>query len=495
MTADLLLYGSGVGTLPPVLATWRFQVPTSEAYEVYAKWPESAGHASDAGYRIFHASGASTAVVRSQRQGGGQWTRLGRFDFEAGTEHWVELSDQGDGGVVADAVYVVKAAQSYDSYSWAPSLPSAGDYAVYAKWAADAGRASDAVYGIYHAGGLAEVAQDQRAGAGQWAYLGTWAFDPAGSPLVVLAGGSDGTLSADALRFVGAGPAPADLRFVLGDHLGTPQKLTDNTGALVWDRIQTPFGLDHSVTGAAATPVRFPGQYADAESGLSYNYYRDYDPSLGRYIQSDPIGLAGGLNTYGYVGGNPLGYVDPTGEFGRATNWAPVIMAAGVIAAAAAQHCINNGIIPSSPPSWPSWVPPSSSPSDWGVPDWVFSEEGVGEDPTDEPGAPTGTDGEKAGDKPFVPEEYWERKLPKQVTPGTETIETWKKSSGSDEVYKKTGHYDEHGRLKAIDDYTDHGRPNDHPNPHHHRFDPKTGEQLRNPATGTKIWPGTYKGN
>ena len=205
-----------------------------------------------------------------------------------------------------------------------------------------AGReAGDAVYGIYHAGGLAEVAQDQRAGAGQWAYLGTWAFDPAGSPLVVLAGGSDGTLSADALRFVGAGPAPAALRFVHSDHLGTPQKLTDNAGALVWDRIQTPFGLDHSVTGAAATPVRFPGQYADGESSLHYNYFRDYDPSLGRYIQSDPIGLAGGLNTYGYAGGNPLGYADPYGL--RATTMGGFGLIAGAGRALAMALCRASG--------------------------------------------------------------------------------------------------------------------------------------------------------
>ena len=61
-------------------------------------------------------------------------------------------------------------------------------------------------------------------------------------------------------------------------------------------------------------PIRHAGQYFDSEVGVFYNYFRDYDPATGRYVQSDPIGLDGGLNTYGYVKANPLIYIDPKGE-------------------------------------------------------------------------------------------------------------------------------------------------------------------------------------
>jgi len=103
------------------------------------------------------------------------------------------------------------------------------------------------------------------------------------------------------------------------DHLGTPQALTDINGTKVWEMSQTPFGIatvneDPDGNGiTVSNNFRFPGQYYDTEIGLNYNYFRSYDPKKGGYTQHDPIGLNGGMNTYAYVGGNPVGYVDPEG--------------------------------------------------------------------------------------------------------------------------------------------------------------------------------------
>jgi RHS repeat-associated protein len=84
-----------------------------------------------------------------------------------------------------------------------------------------------------------------------------------------------------------------------------------------WDQ-QEPFGNNVPTENVAGFvfdfPLRFPGQYFDKETNLAYNLTRDYDASLGRYIQSDRVGLRGGLNTYAYVVGNPLFYYDPSGE-------------------------------------------------------------------------------------------------------------------------------------------------------------------------------------
>jgi RHS repeat-associated protein len=104
----------------------------------------------------------------------------------------------------------------------------------------------------------------------------------------------------------------AELYFVHNDQLGA-NKLTDTQRNIVWQGKRQPFGTTEVVAGEEEFNQRFPGQYFDEESGLHYNYFRDYDPSTGRYIQSAPIGLRGGPNQYSYANANPIKYID---EFG-----------------------------------------------------------------------------------------------------------------------------------------------------------------------------------
>lgn len=106
--------------------------------------------------------------------------------------------------------------------------------------------------------------------------------------------------------------------FIQADHLNTPRVVLSKSNQVRWRWLAEPFGTtapetNPSALGAFTQNLRFPGQYADSETGLSYNTMRDYDATLGRYVQSDPIGLAGGINTYAYVGGNPVGRIDPIG--------------------------------------------------------------------------------------------------------------------------------------------------------------------------------------
>jgi RHS repeat-associated protein len=93
-----------------------------------------------------------------------------------------------------------------------------------------------------------------------------------------------------------------------------PQQLIQKNGAKVWGGEFRAFGELTAETGSWENRLRFPGQYYDQESNNYYNYFRDYDPATGRYIQSDPIGLKGGLNTYAYVNGDPINFIDPDGQ-------------------------------------------------------------------------------------------------------------------------------------------------------------------------------------
>jgi RHS repeat-associated protein len=154
--------------------------------------------------------------------------------------------------------------------------------------------------------------------------------------------------------------------YVHPDHLGTPRVITASTALVattgtgitsaqivnkaVWRWDSDPFGSNATansapnenpntlsqVVGTATLPclfgfdLAFPGQKRDRESGKHYNYFRDYDPQVGRYIKSDPIGLKGGLSTYGYVGADPANSVDPSGLIKWSGALAGMSVAAGV---------------------------------------------------------------------------------------------------------------------------------------------------------------------
>ena len=103
--------------------------------------------------------------------------------------------------------------------------------------------------------------------------------------------------------------------YLHNNQVGQMQYAFNSDGQMIYERVQTPFGETMGEINAydMKMPVRFPGQYYDSETGFNQNWNRDYDPSLWRYIQSDPIGLGGGINTFGYVGQNPLSHVDKLG--------------------------------------------------------------------------------------------------------------------------------------------------------------------------------------
>ena len=153
-------------------------------------------------------------------------------------------------------------------------------------------------------------------------YSHTWSDVPPGSyTLTARAIDSLGAQAVSAPLGITVSNPPTGVYYLHADHLNTPRMVTDAANQVVWRHLPTtePFGSsapeeDPDNDGNPFTlNLRFPGQYFDRETNLHYNYFRDYDPGTGRYVQSDPIGLRGGINTYTYVEGNPISRIDPKG--------------------------------------------------------------------------------------------------------------------------------------------------------------------------------------
>ncbi len=107
-----------------------------------------------------------------------------------------------------------------------------------------------------------------------------------------------------------------EMFYIYSDNLGTPRKISDQNNVLQWSWNQNePFGDSQPIANNLEFNLRFPGQYHDSETNTNYNLFRDYNPHIGRYSQSDPIGLQGGFNSFAYSNNNPVKYFDKYGLF------------------------------------------------------------------------------------------------------------------------------------------------------------------------------------
>ncbi|NOT15322.1 MAG: hypothetical protein HOP21_07025 [Methylotenera sp.] len=210
---------------------------------------------------------------------------------------------------------------------------------IYARWVAQATNASNATYTIAPnttVGGIAtppiSITVNQQQNGGRWNLLTSLDLNTANPLTVTLSGQGNGAVIADAIRIVPNTPnqTQSTSYYIHTDHLNTPRVIVNANNQLRWTWYpeqaeafganrpnENPSNLINGTPtqlGSFSYHLRFLGQLFDPATGLSYNYFRDYNPRTGRFIESDPIGLAGGqVSTYTYVNGNPLSFTDEEG--------------------------------------------------------------------------------------------------------------------------------------------------------------------------------------
>lgn len=221
------------------------------------------------------------------------------------------------------------AASTTDKIVYTITPTATQSFRIYARWVAQTTNATNASYTIAPntAGSTpTTVTVNQQQNGGTWNYLGSYSLNTANQLTVSLSGQGNGIVIADAIRIVPdtSTQTQNNSYLVYSDYLDTPREIRNWANQQRWTwypELSEAFGANTpnenpATLGTFTYNLRFPGQLYDATSQLSYNYYRDYNPRTGRYIESDPIGLdAGQMSTYAYVDGKPLSGIDPYGLF------------------------------------------------------------------------------------------------------------------------------------------------------------------------------------
>ncbi len=272
-----------------------------------------------------------------------------------------------------------------------------------------------------------------------------------------------------------------NLHYVINNHLGQPMYMISQNNALHFERYQEPFGKTYSqyqVNAISDHNTRFPGQTYEVETGYHQNWHRDYDPETGRYLQSDPLGLYDGPNTYAYVQGNPVNYIDQTGLFGTTVD------AYCRTRPDQCYHLVDDLSTSRTQCSdGSSWVEPlapliavaamARGRGGRGVSGRGSSGGGRNSDTTSN--TPSKPDPNRTADDP-LPRDANGVPIPESRYPHTQLGTRPGKNSGG--PYRQAREFDENGNPVRDIDFTDHGRGQ--PNPHQHRYVPNpTGGTLR----------------
>ncbi|MEJ2405979.1 MAG: Ig-like domain-containing protein [Candidatus Thiodiazotropha sp.] len=185
----------------PNTASWQFDVPQSDQYRVFARWTAHPNRATDATYTV-HSDMGGDPVSVNQQLDGGVWNLLGTYSFTAGQSYHIDLTDQADGYVIADAIMVSPVSAEPNRFIWNLTIPQAGQYELYARWTAHPNRATDATYTVLHDGGETPVSVNQQTNGAKWNLLGTFSFTQSAAYQVTLTDQADGYVIADGIRLV-----------------------------------------------------------------------------------------------------------------------------------------------------------------------------------------------------------------------------------------------------------------------------------------------------